>query len=263
MGSKTSLSTKDVLSQLPLINSQSFFPPQIGQNFLFLLLDKTLVMETAHISSLPSQNCGSEVLPNANCILSEEGGKNQNKPNWTAKQKLSPNFEQLLNPFPLWFHCRTKIISQSRSLSTFLTSCHWNHQEDLMGSTANSIRPQCTHTHTKKNQTQSNTIFIHQQRKNNKPHRVVGISLRFVAELKLFLRKGYLRDAGRAVLALQLMLMKIQRKRAALQPARVTTTILHFLAPCTPNASRRRPAFLHFGPLRSLSFSSSEEVSRR
>lgn len=106
---------------------------------------------------------------------------------------------------------------------------------------------------------------IHQQSKNNQPHRVVGISLWLNSELKLcmFLRKGYLRDAGRAVLALQLMLMKIQRKRAALQPARVTTTILHFLALCTPNASRRRYAFLHFGPLRSLSFSSSEEVSRR
>lgn len=116
-----------------------------------------------------------------------------------------------------------------------------------MGSTANSIKPQCTHPHTN---TQKIKHKIYQQRKNNQPPRVVGIPLSLIAELKLcmLLRKGYLRDAGRAVLALQLMLLKIQRKRAALQPARVTTTILHVLAPCTPNASRRRPAFLHFGP---------------
>lgn len=116
-----------------------------------------------------------------------------------------------------------------------------------MGSTVNSIKPQCTHTHTN---TQKIKHKIHQQRKNNQPPRVVGIPLWLIAELKLcmLLRKGYLRDAGRAVLTLQPMLLKIQRKRAALQPARVTTTILHFLAPCTPNASRRRPALLHFGP---------------
>lgn len=234
------------------------------QNFLLLLLSKTLVMETGHISSFPSQNCRSEALPNANCIPSEEGGKNQNKSNRPAKQKLSPNFEQLLIPFPLWLHCRTKTISQRRSLSTFHTSYHRNHQGR---SDEEHCKQHQTSVHTDAYKEKSNTIKhnIHQQRKNNQPHRVVGISLWLIAELKLcmFLRKGYLRDAGRAVLALQLMLMKIQRKRAALQPARVTTTILHFLAPCTPNASRRRPAFLHFGPLRSLSFSSSEEVSRR
>lgn len=257
MGSKTSLSRKAVLAQFPLISSQSF-SLQMRQNFLLLLLDKTLVMETAHISSFPSQNCESEVLPNADCIPSEEGEKNQNKPNRPGKQKLSPNFEQLLIPFPLWLHCRTKIISQGRSLSTFHTSYHWNHQER---SDAEHCKQCKTSVHTYAFKEKSNTIKhnIHQQSKNNQPHGVVWVN----SKLKLFLREGYLRDAGRAVLALQLMLMKIQRKRAALQPARVTTTILHFLAPCTPNASRRRPAFLHFGPLRSLSFSSSEEVSRR
>lgn len=176
------------------------------------------------------------------------------------------NYPQTLNSFwflsPLWLHCRTKIISQSRSLSTFHTSYHWNHQGRSDGE---HCKQHETSVHTYAYKEKSNTIKhnIHHQSKNNQPHRVVGISLWLNSELKLFLRKGYLRDAGRAVLALQLMLMKIQRKRAALQPARVTTTILHFPAPCTPNASRRRPAFLHFGPLRSLSFSSSEEVSRR
>lgn len=41
----------------------------------------------------------------------------------------------------------------------------------------------------------------------------------------------YLREDGRAVRALQLMLLKIHRKRAALQPARRTTTILYFQTP--------------------------------
>lgn len=71
------------------------------QIFLLLLLDKTLVMETAHISSFPSQNCGSEVLPNANCIPSKEDGKKpkETKPTrqtktipklWTASDCFSP-----------------------------------------------------------------------------------------------------------------------------------------------------------------------------
>jgi len=126
-----------------------------------------------------------------------------------------------------------------------------------MGSTENSVEPQCPHTHTN---TQKTKWKIQQQRKNHQPPRVVGIPRRLMAELRLcmLLRKGYLRDAGRAVLALQLMLLKIQRKRAALQPARVTTTILQFLAPCTPHASCRRPAFLHFGP-----FSLPPSLSRR
>lgn len=122
-----------------------------------------------------------------------------------------------------------------------------------MGSTANSIKPQCTHTHTntQQNQTQNSPA----ERKQSTSQSCGNFPLDYCrAEIVMLLSKGYLRDAGRAVLALQLMLLKIQRKRAALQPARVTTTILHFLAPCTPNASRRRPAVLHFAPF-SLSLS--------
>lgn len=94
------LCSKEKLSWLSSLSSTHNHSFQMRQNFLLLLLNKTLVMETAHISFFPSQNCGSEVLPNANCIPSEEDGKNQNKPNRPAKQKLSPNFEQLLIPFP-------------------------------------------------------------------------------------------------------------------------------------------------------------------
>lgn len=124
-------------------------------NFLLLLLDKTLVRETAHISCFPLQNCGSEVLPNANCIPSEEDGKNQNKPNRPAKQNLFPNFEQLLIPFPLWLHCRTKIISQSSSLSTFHTSYHWNHQGRSDGEHCKQYQTS-VHTYTYKEK--SNTV---------------------------------------------------------------------------------------------------------
>ncbi|XP_021244828.1 arginine-glutamic acid dipeptide repeats protein-like [Numida meleagris] len=73
----------------------------------------------------------------------------------------------------------------------------------------------------------------------------------------MLLREEYLR-AGREVLALQLMLLKIQRKTAALQPAQANTTIFHFLSPCAPNARRRRPAFLSFS-----SFSLFASFSRR
>jgi len=97
MGSKTSLSRKAVLAQFPLINSPSFFPFHTRENFLLLLLDKTLVMETAHISFFPSHICGSGVLRNANGIPSEEGGKKQNKTKQPTKQEPPPNFEHLLS----------------------------------------------------------------------------------------------------------------------------------------------------------------------
>lgn len=80
-------------------------------------------MENAHISS-PSHNCGSELLPNANCISSEEGGK-KTKPNQTTHQKPPPNFEQLLSDsFPPLTPLQNQdhIIEQVFQLSTPATT---------------------------------------------------------------------------------------------------------------------------------------------
>lgn len=182
-------------------------------------------------------------------LLRKVGKKN--KPNQRTNQNPPPNFEQLLSDsFPSLTPLQNQdyIIEQVFQLSMPATTEIVYTKEGLMGSIANGSKPQWTHTHAN---TRKIKHKIHQQRKKHQqPPRIVAIPFWLIAELKLcmLLWKGYLRDAGRAVLALQLMLLKIQRKRAALQPARVTTTILHFLAPCTPNASCRRPAFLHFGP---------------
>lgn len=98
--------------------------------------------------------------------------------------------------------------------------------------------------------------------RDKQPPRTVRIPPCLITELKLWmlLREQDLRE-GREVLALQLMLLKIQRKTAALQPARATTTIFHFLAPCAPNARRRISAFLHFRT--SFCFSFLEEVASK
>lgn len=192
-------------------------------------------------------------------------GKSKAKQNGnkTNKQKAPPNFKQRLSDSfaPLTpLQNQDCITEQVFQLSTPATTEIIYTKEDLMGSTANSIKPQCTHTRAN---TQKIKCKIHQQRKNNQPPRVVRIPLWLIAEqiLCMLLRKGYLRDAGRAVLALQLMLLKIQRKRAALQPARVTTTILHsgsLYSKCQP----QKTCFSPLWPLLSL-FSFSEEVVRR
>lgn len=132
MASKTSLSRKAVLAQFLLINLPSFFPLQMRQNFLLLLLDKALVMETAHISSFPSHNCGSEVLPNVNCIPSEEGGKKPKQTNQPTKNYPQTLKSFCLIHFALWLHCRNKTISQSRSFN-------FPHQLPLKSSTLRKI----------------------------------------------------------------------------------------------------------------------------